>query len=212
MKATVKVRRVTVTAMFAAIATILMFFEMPVPFMPPFLKLDPSAVPILIGSFILGPMAGMVMVFIKAFVHFFSTTTGGVGELADFIITSSFVVTAATIYRRHHTKTGAVLACVGGTVALAVVGVLANKFLLLPFFSTVMPMEAIFKACSKVNPLIKDTNTYLLYGALPFNLIKGTAISLLTFPVYKRMSAHIKHFITMVDAPGAAGNIPSEQL
>lgn len=211
MKSSVKIRRITVTAMFAAIATILMYFEMPVPFMPPFLKIDPSAIPILIGSFILGPAAGMAMVFIKAFVHFFSTTTGGVGELADFIITSAFVMTASIIYRRHHTKRGAALACIGGTVALAVVGVLANKFLLLPFFSSVMPMEAIFKACAKVNPLIRDTNTYLLYGALPFNLIKGTVISLLTFPVYKRMSSHIKHFITMVDTSGAAGGAPSEQ-
>lgn len=211
MKTTVKTRRVTVTAMFAALATILMFFEVPVPFMPPFLKLDPSAVPILIGGFILGPVAGMAMVFIKAFVHFFSSTTGGVGELADFIITSSFVITASIIYRRHHTKTGAVLACVGGTAALAAVGVLANKFLLLPFYSTVMPIEAIFKACAAVNPLITDTNTYLIYGVLPFNLIKGVVVSLLTFPVYKRMSTQIKHFITMVDGAGNAGNIPSEQ-
>lgn len=211
MKTTVKTRRVTVTAMFAALATILMFFEMPIPFMPPFLKLDPSAVPILIGGFILGPVAGMTMVFIKAFVHFFSSTTGGVGELADFIITSSFVITASIIYRRHHTKMGAILACVGGTVALATVGVLANKFLLLPFYSTVMPLEAIFKACAAVNPLITDTNTYLIYGVLPFNLIKGIVVSLLTFPVYKRMSTHIKHFITMVDGSGNAGNIPSEQ-
>lgn len=211
MKTTVKTRRVTVTAMFAALATILMFFETPVPFMPPFLKLDPSAVPILIGGFILGPTAGMVMVFIKAFVHFFSSTTGGVGELADFIITSSFVITASIIYRRHHTKKGAVLACIGGTAALATIAVLANKFLLLPFYSTVMPMEAIFKACAKVNPFITDANTYLIYGVLPFNLIKGLAISLLTFPVYKRMSTHIKHFITMVDASGTTGNIPSEQ-
>lgn len=213
MKTTVKIRRVTVTAMFAALASILMFFEMPLPFMPPFLKLDPSAVPILIGSFILGPAAGAAMVFIKAFVHFFSSTTGGVGELADFIITSSFVVTAAIVYRRHHTRKGAVLACISGTVALAIVGVLANKFLLLPFYSTVMPLEAIFKACAAVNPLIKDTNTYLMYGVLPFNLIKGIAVSLITFPVYKRMSSHIKHFITMVEpVTSTVKKIPSNQL
>ncbi|MFV0497607.1 MAG: ECF transporter S component [Candidatus Fimivivens sp.] len=199
MKNNVKLRRVTVTAMFAAIACILMFFETPIPFMPPFLKLDPSAIPILIGGFILGPAAGVAMVFIKAFVHFFSSTTGGVGELADFIMTSAFVVMAAIIYRYYHTKKGAVLACIGGTVALTVAGVLANKFFILPFYATVMPMEAIFKACSAVNPWIKDTNTYLMYGVLPFNLIKGIVISLLAFPVYKRMSHHIKHFIAMVE-------------
>lgn len=212
MKTTVKIRRITVTAMFAALATILMFFEMPVPFMPPFLKLDPSAVPILIGGFILGPMAGVAMVFVKAFVHFFSSTTGGVGELADFIITSSFVITAAIVYRRHHTKKGAVLACISGTIVLAIVGVLANYFLLLPFYAKVMPLDAIFKACGAVNPLIKDTATYLMYGILPFNLIKGAVVSLITFPVYKKLSCHIKHFISMVEPESCAvKNIASKQ-
>lgn len=212
MKTTIKVRRITVTAMFAALAAILMFFETPVPFMPPFLKLDPSAIPILIGGFILGPVASVVMVFIKSFVHFFSSTTGGVGELADFLMTSSFAVAAAIVYRRYHTKKGAVLACISGTVVLAVVGVLANKLLILPFYSTVMPMEAIFQACAAVNPLIKDTNTYLMYGVLPFNLIKGVSISLLTFPVYKKMSRHIKHFIAMVEPiSDVPKKIPSKQ-
>lgn len=212
MKASIKLRRTTVTAMFAAIATILMFFEMPLPFMPPFLKLDFSAVPILIGSFILGPVSGIAMVFIKAFVHFLSSTTGGVGELADLLITSSFVVTAAIVYRRHHTKKGAVLACVAGTIAIAISGVLANKFLLLPFYSTVMPIESIFKACGAVNPLIKDTNTYLMFGILPFNLVKGILVSLVTFPVYKKMSVHIKHFITKVEPDfDSTKSIPSKQ-
>ena len=206
MKASVRTRRVTITAMFGAIATILMFFELPIPFMPPFLKFDPSSVPILIGSFILGPAAGVVMVFIKAFVHFFSSTTGGVGELADFIITSSFVVTAALVYRRFHTKKGAIMACVAGTVAIAFAGVLANKFLILPFYSTVMPLEAIFKMCAAVNPLIVDTNSYLFFGVLPFNILKGVAVSLLTFPVYKKLSSHIRHFILMVEPDSPSVN------
>lgn len=213
MRNSVKIRRITVTAMFATMATLLMYFELPLPFMPPFLKVDPSSIPILIGSFILGPMAGVAMAFIKAFVHFFSSGTGGVGELADFIITSSFAVTAAVIYRRHHTKRGAVLACAGGTVAIAVAGVLANRFLLLPFFGKVMPMESIFAACGAVNPLIHDTNSYLLFGALPFNMIKGVLVSLLTFPVYKKMSGQIKLFISRVEmepAPIAAAK-PSHQ-
>ena len=75
-----------------------------------------------------------------------------------------------------------------------------------------MPLESVFKACGAVNPLIKDTNTYLMYGVLPFNLIKGTVVSLLTFPVYKRMSKHIKHFITMVEPENCqVDSIPSKQ-
>ncbi len=199
MKSSIRTRRVTVTAMFAAMATVLMYFEMPLPFMPPFLKVDPSAIPILIGSFILGPAAGVAMAFIKAFVHLFSSGTGGVGELADFIITSSFAVSASLVYRRHHTKKGAILACAVGTVCIAIAGVVANKFLLLPFFGKIMPMEEIFSMCGSVNPLIHDTNSYLLFGALPFNMIKGILVSLLTFPVYKKMSNHIKVFLAKVE-------------
>lgn len=204
MNQSVRTRRITVTAMFATIATLLMYFELPLPFMPPFLKVDPSAIPILIGSFILGPAAGIAMAFFKAFVHFFSSTTGGVGELADFIITASFAVSASLVYRRHHSKKGAILACIVGTGAITVAGVLANKFLLLPFFSQVMPVESIFAACGAVNPFIHDTNSYLLFGALPFNLLKGTLISLLTFPVYKKLSVHIHHFIERMEPVTAA--------
>ncbi len=207
MKSSVRTRRITVTAMFAALATILMYIELPLPFMPPFLKVDPSSIPILIGSFILGPTAGIAMAFVKAFVHLLSSTTGGVGELADFIITSSFAVSASLVYRRHHTKRGAVLACIVGTVCITAAGVLANKFLLLPFFSKVMPMEAIFSACGAVNPLIHDTGSYLLFGALPFNMMKGVLISLLTFPVYKKMSSHIKAFLAKMEPEAPALNV-----
>ncbi|MEG2204023.1 MAG: ECF transporter S component [Oscillospiraceae bacterium] len=205
-----KTRRIAITAMFAAVATVLMYFELPLPFMPPFLKVDPSSIAILIGSFILGPVSGIAMAFIKAFVHFFSSGTGGVGELADFIITASFAVSASVVYRRHHTKRGAVLACAVGTVAISIAGVLANKFLLLPFFSQVMPVEAIFEACGAVNPFIHDTNSYLLFGALPFNLIKGVLVSLLTFPVYKKLSVHIKRFISELDGAPALGDRPAK--
>lgn len=204
MNRTVNLRRMTVTAMFAAVATVVMFFEMPLPFMPPFLKLDLSSVPILIGSFILGPISGIAMAFIKSFVHFFSTTTGGVGEIADFIMTASFAVTAGAIYRKDHTKKGAITACLAGTFSITVAGVLANKFLLIPFFSTIMPMDAIFSACRAVNPIITDLNSYLMFGVVPFNIVKGLVVTCLTFPVYKKMSYHIKSFIQKIDPKAAA--------
>ncbi|MEG2143903.1 MAG: ECF transporter S component [Oscillospiraceae bacterium] len=176
-----------------------MYFEIPIPFMPPFLKLDFSSIPILIGSFVLGPVSGVIMAFIKAFVHFFSSTTGGVGEIADFIMTSSFAVSAALVYRNHHTKKGAILACLTGTVSIMIAGVLANKFLLIPFFATVMPMDSIFSACGAINPLIYDLTSYLIFGVAPFNMIKGLIITAATFPVYKKMSVHIKSFIQKVE-------------
>ncbi|MBR6736377.1 MAG: ECF transporter S component [Oscillospiraceae bacterium] len=198
MNRTKRTKRMTVTAMFAAVATVLMFLETPLPMMPPFLKLDPSALPILIGSFILGPSSAAAMAFIKAFVHVFSSTTGGVGELADFLMTFAFAATAAVVYRRHHTKKGAVLACVAGTVALTVTAMLANYFLLIPFYSNVMPLEAIFAACEAVNPNITGMSGYIFYGVMPFNLFKGAVISLITFPVYKKLSNQIHKFVDEV--------------
>lgn len=190
-----KTRKLTITALLSAVAAALMALEMPLPFMPPFLKLDPSSVPILIGGFVLGPLSAMVMALIKALIHALSTTTGGVGELADFIITSSFAVTAALIYKRHHSKKGALLACLGGVIAITVAGALANRFLLIPFYSTFMPLDAIFAMCGKVNPLIHDFNSYILFGVIPFNVLKGVTISALTFLVYKKMAGYIKKIV-----------------
>lgn len=190
-----KTRRLTITAVLAAVAAALMTLEMPLPFMPPFLKIDPSSIPILIGGFVLGPVSAVVMALIKAMVHALSTTTGGVGELADFIITSSFAVTAALIYKNNHTKKGALLACLGGVTAITITGALANKLLLIPFYSTMMPMESIFAICGKVNPLIHDLNSYIIFGVIPFNMLKGIIISALTFLVYKKMAGFIKTLV-----------------
>ncbi|MDD3430177.1 MAG: ECF transporter S component [Oscillospiraceae bacterium] len=187
-----RIRKITTIALFSAISTILMYIEMPLPFMPPFLKLDISAVPIMIGSFAFGPVEALCMAFIKSCVHALSTTTGGVGELADFLITGSFALTAGLIYRKTKTKKSAILACVFSVFVIVVVGCLANYFVLLPFYSNMMPLEAIYEMCNKVNPLITGKSTYIVFGVAPFNLIKGAIVSALTFLTYKKMSGFLK--------------------
>lgn len=191
----IKTKKITLTAMFAAMATLLMYLEIPLPFMPPFLKLDPSLLPILIGSFSLGPVSAVCMSFVKASIHLLSTQTGGVGELADFLMTSAFALTAAFVYKKNHTKDGAKIACILGTVALTIMGIITNTYLLIPFYSRIMPLDAIFEACSSKNSLITGMSGYILFGVIPFNLIKGIIISLITFAVYKRISKHIHHFM-----------------
>ncbi len=187
-----KTRVMSITAMFAAIASLLMFFEMPLPFMPPFLKLDISSVPVLILGFMFGPMPAVMAAAVKAIVHVFSTQTGGVGELADFLITSSFAVSASLVYMKNKSKKGALLGCAVGVVAITIVGMLANKFLLIPFFMKVMPIEAIVGACAAINPLIGSIDTYIIFGAGPFNMIKGIIVSFITILVYKRVSTALK--------------------
>ncbi len=187
-----KTRKITYVAMFAAISAVLMYFEFPLPFLPPFLKIDLSGIPILLAAFMFGPVEAITVTLIKDLIHLFSSQTGGVGELADFIIFSAFALTAYFIYRINKTRKLAVLACAAGTGVITVVGVLANKFLLIPFYEKIMPIEAIIEACKAVNPYIDSINAYLLLGVVPFNLIKGVVISLVTLLVYKKLSVLIK--------------------
>lgn len=173
----------------AGISVLLMqILEFPIPFMPPFLKFDFSNLPALIGGFAYGPLAGVAIVFIKALLHLLRTSTGGVGELADFFASGAFVLTASLIYRRKKTRKCAVLSLTVSSVVIAIVGGAANYFILIPFYTNVMPMEQIITLCGNVNPLISDTLGYVLFGAIPFNFIKGIILSIVTFFVYKRVS------------------------
>ena len=167
----------------SGISIVLMqILEFPIPFMPPFLKFDFSTLPALIGGFAYGPVTGIAIAFIKAALHLLRTDTGGVGELADFLASGSLVLVSSLIYKRI--KTSLVL----GAIAMAIVGGLANYFILIPFYTNVMPMEQIISLCGKANPLITNTLGYVLYGAIPFNLIKALLLSIITFVLYKQIS------------------------
>lgn len=173
----------------SGISVVLMqVLELPIPFMPPFLKFDFSTLPALIGGFAYGPVTGVAICFIKALLHLLRTDTGGVGELADFLASASLVLTATMVYRRGKTRKNAVLGMIFGVLAITVVGCLANWFILIPFYANVMPMDQIIALCGKVNPLIQDRMGYVLFGAAPFNMIKGIIICVLTFLIYKKTS------------------------
>lgn len=190
-RTTMNTRRLTYCAMFAAIATVLMYFEFPLPFMPPFLKIDLSGIVTLLAAFMFGWVPAVLITLVKDFIHFFSSTTGGVGQLADFLMLSAFSVVVSFFYRKKHTRAGAVMGLAVGSVVMTIVGVFTNKYMLIPFFSNVMPIEAILEACATVNPLIGDINTYILFGVVPFNLIKCVLLSLVTMLLYKRLSVFI---------------------
>ena len=95
-----KTMKITYTAIFAAIAAVLMYFEFPLPFMPPFLKVDLSGAAILIGAFIFGIGPAIMMILIKDLIHVTQTQTGGSGELQDFILLALFVIVAVSVYKR----------------------------------------------------------------------------------------------------------------
>ena len=108
------------TAILSVIAFVLAFLEIPVPVIAPsFVKLDLSDFPALIGAFAFGPMVGVVIELIKNGLQLFSSSTGGVGELANFFIGSSFVFTAGLIYKLNKTKKTAWLSCIARSLVMA---------------------------------------------------------------------------------------------
>ena len=100
------VRALVNIGMLAAIAVILMLFEIPLPFAPSFYEIDFSEVPVMVGCFAMGPFAGALIEFVKILLNFVftGTDTAGVGELANFIIGCSLCVPAGLIYRRKRYK------------------------------------------------------------------------------------------------------------
>jgi len=186
-------RTMVFLALMAAASTILMYIEMPLPFMPPFLKLDLSSLPVVLTSFIVGPVQSLFVVLVKDLVHLMSTQTGGVGELADFIMTGAFSLTAGAVYHgMKKSHKGAFWGCVASIFAMTVAALAANYLLLIPFYSKIMPIDAIVAACSALNSNITDISGYYWFGVLPFNLIKGTIVCAVTVPTYKRLAKAVK--------------------
>ncbi len=175
-----------------AVATILMLLDFPLWFAPNFYKLDFSEVPVLLGTFALGPAAGAMIELIKILLNFVlnGTDTGGIGEFANLIIGCSFIVPAGLIYQRNKTIKTAVLGLIAGTLTLAVVGAFLNYFLLLPVYSKVYgaPIQAFISMGNAVNPAITDLKTLVLYAVVPFNIFKGIVVSAMVILVYKRLS------------------------
>lgn len=189
----VNVRKITVTAMLGALAAILMFFEFSVPFiMPGFIKMDFSELPALIAAFSMGPVSGIAVCFIKNIVNLLHTTSGGVGEISNFILGVCFVLPAGLIYKRNKSQKGALIGAMTGAVIMAVVSVFSNYFVVYPVYENFMPMEAIIGAYQAINHNVRNLWDALIWFNMPFTFVKGMFSVVITFLVYKRISPILK--------------------
>lgn len=188
------VRNVVLMGMLGAVGAVLMLFEFPLPFIAPsFYGLDLSEIPVLIGSFSMGPLAGAVIEAVKILVKLVlkPTSTGFVGEFANICIGCALVLPAGLIYKFKKTKKGAVIGMIVGTLCMATVGAVLNAVVMLPFYSNFMPLESIIEAGAAINPAISNVWTFVILAVAPFNLIKGALVSVVTALVYKRISVII---------------------
>ena len=184
-------KHLVLMGMFGALGAVLMLFEFPIPFIaPPFYGLDLSEIPVLVGTFSMGPLAGLVIELVKILVKLVlkPTTTGFVGEFANFCIGCSLVLPAGFLYKRNKTKKGALIGMIIGTVSMAVIGAVLNALVMIPFYSNFMPLESIIAAGAAINPVVSNVWTFAFACVAPFNLVKGALVSLITTLVYKRIS------------------------
>ena len=194
-RSAMNVRTMAQIGMLGAVAMVLMFFEIPLWFAPPFYKIDLSELPVLIGCFAMGPVAGVLIELVKIllYVVVHGTTTAGVGDIANFLIGCSFIVPAGLIYRRMTTKKGALIGMAVGTAVMTVLGCVLNAYVLLPFYAAAfgMPMDALVQMGTAVNAGIQDVFGFVMLAVAPFNILKGILVSGLTLSlihIYNRIS------------------------
>ena len=194
-----KLRRLTMAAMMGAVSFVLMYFSFSVPVLSPFAEFDASALPELIGGFILGPLGAIEITTVKLIlkVIFKGSSSMMTGEVQNFLLSISYVVPAVLYYRSHRTKKGAVIGLVIGSVTSIVVAVITNIYLIFPVYIKLYGMnwEAIIDMFSAVNPWIKDIPTAIAFSIVPFNVISRTVISFVTILVYKKISVPLKKLI-----------------
>ena len=193
VRPTTPARRVSIIGICAAIAAVLHMLDFPLLFLAPeFYKLDLSELPVLICTFYLGPVAGVVSELLKVALKLIlkGTTTAFVGDFANFAVGCSFVLPASVFYHSRPSRQRAVLGLVVGTLVMTVFGSAFNAVYLLPKFSALfgMPLDVIVGMGTKVNSAIQSVSTLVLFAVVPFNLLKGVVVSLLTMLLYKRVS------------------------
>ena len=166
-------------SLLSALALILMYIDFPVIPLFPWLKIDLSDVPALIGAFGFGPLAGVLIELIKNIVIVLikGTQTGFVGETANFLVGVALILPAALVYHKKKSKKTAILGMFLGAVCMEIVGIIANVYFLLPVFGMKMSPAELMK--------------YITLGLLPFNGIKAFIVSIVTYIVYKKVSVSI---------------------
>lgn len=190
------VRKIAIIGVFSAISFVLMFFEFPLFFAPSFYKFDFSDIPALIGGFACGPMVAVMIEFVKVTLNILiqGTTSGFVGEIANFVVGAAFVVPATIIYRFKKNRKVALISCLVGTVCIAIVGATLNAFFLLPAYAVMFGsgVDTFIQMGTAINPAVTNLFTFCALCVAPFNLLKGVVDSLITFLVYKQLSPILK--------------------
>ncbi len=185
---TLDVRKLVFTALMAALSVILselLCFKVPV--MPSFISFDFSDIPAVLAALTMGPVSGVAVCLIKNLEGLFTTMTGGVGELSNFLLSACLVLPIGLAAKKSHRYSVVILSCIGGAVLSGVVSVASNYFIVYPVYTAIMPMEAIIGMYKAILPSVEGLLQCLVIFNMPFTMVKGLIAALLTVPLYKRL-------------------------
>ena len=185
-----RTRYLVISAMLSAVSIVLMQFDFSIPFMPSFIKMDLSDLPALIGAYSMGPLYGVIIALVKNLLHLLRTSTGGIGELSNFLLSALFVLPAGLIYQKNKTRRRAIIGAVIGAVSMAVFSVITNYFIVYPVYTAFMPMETIIAMYQAILPGIKDGDllSCLVIFNMPFTFVKAMLSVVITLLIYKPLS------------------------
>ena len=181
------IKKLTVIALLSAVAFLLMVLEFPVPLVPGFIKMDISEFPALIAAFIMGPVEGIAVCFIKCCLHLTMSYSAGIGELANFFIGAAFVGTAGLIYKRRNDFKGSIYGCLAGSFAMAAVSYPINLYIVYPVYSKMIPVDEIIQMYKEILPSVGSLESALFIFNVPFTFIKGLLVSVLSLLCYKKL-------------------------
>lgn len=170
-------KRLITISMLSAISFLLMFIKVPIPFLPPYLTLDVSDVPALLATFTMGPIAGIIVEFIKNLLNFFVNMSDPIGPLANFLAATSFLMTAYYFTKNKNNKTSLIIGLSIATIVMTIVLSILNYFVLLPLYGTIMNLTNV----------VENLKIIIVSGIIPFNIIKGIVVSILFILLYRRL-------------------------
>lgn len=194
-----KSKWIATTAILAGMASVLFFWEMPVPLMPSFIQFDFSLLPCLIGSISLGPLSGIIIALFKNIIHLIFKgfgATGGVGNLADFVTCLFIILPCGLIYKKMPNIKGLILGLSIGSVASALLsGLLFNAIVVYPLYDKfLLPMTAIINMYKQIRPSSSGLWEVLAIFNMPYTFIKCVIISIAAVVIAKPLESVLKKY------------------
>lgn len=185
------VDRIVKLGMLTALSLLLMY-AIRFPMFLPYLEYDAADVPILIGTFLYGPLWGLLLTLAVCVLQgvTVSAASGFIGILMHLFATGSFVLVSGLIYRRFHTLRGALLALLCGSVTM---------------IALMVPLNLVFTGHFMGVP-IETVKSLLLPAIIPFNAVKAGLNSVLTLLVYKSVGRLLKKELRFEKSGGAGAN------